>query len=169
MYGRKFKRDINERKALFNGLILSLVMHESIQTTEEKAKAIKGDFEKLITKAKKGGGNAARLLQPHLTAVAAKKMIDVIAPLFATRQGGYTRIIRIGRRFNDDAQMVMLELVEKSVRGVKTAAKTVEKSAEKTEMALEAKVSSEKGKKEVKPKKITVKKEPKTKAKKEVK
>ena len=58
VFGRKFKRDANERKALLKGLMTDLVMKESIQTTEEKAKAIKGQVEKLVTKAKRKGENA---------------------------------------------------------------------------------------------------------------
>src|SRR4051812_16188173 len=103
VYGRKFKRDVNERKALFKGLLSSLVLHERIETTEEKAKAIKGDFDKIVTKAKKGGEQAMRLVQPHLAPSAVAKLVQDIAPRFATRPGGYTRIIRVRRRFNDDA------------------------------------------------------------------
>ncbi len=100
VFGRKFKRDVNERKALFRGLMSQLAIHESIHTTEEKAKAVKGDFEKLVTKARVGGVKAIHSLQPHLSSDAAKKMLTVIGPRFATRPGGYTRIIKVGRRFN---------------------------------------------------------------------
>ena len=63
VFGRQFKRDKNERAALFKGLISSLVLHERIKTTEEKAKAIKGEVDKIITKAKKGDLAARHLLQ----------------------------------------------------------------------------------------------------------
>lgn len=114
VFGRHLKRDINERKALFKGLMSSLVMYEKIQTTEQKAKAIRAKTDKLVTAAKKGGLQATSLLQPYLTSVAVKKLMTDITPRFADRQGGYTRIIRIGRRFNDDATMVQMEWVEKS-------------------------------------------------------
>ncbi len=112
VFGRQFKRDTNERKALFKGLMTSLVMHERIQTTEEKAKSIKGNVEKLVTKALKKGENAKRELLPYLKEDAVKKMIADIAPRFANRRGGYTRIIKLGRRFGDNASVVVLEWVE---------------------------------------------------------
>jgi len=115
VFGRRFNRDTNERKALFKGLMSSIVLHESIQTTEEKAKAIKGKLEKLITKAKKYGGKAERFLQPYLSSDAVKKMITDIAPRFATRPGGYTRIVKFSKRFGDNAAMAVIEFVDKSL------------------------------------------------------
>ncbi len=112
VYGRRFKRDKNERKALFNGLISAMVLNGSIKTTEQKAKAIKGDLEKLVTKAKKEKEVAKKLLQSSLKNNEIEKMINVIAPGFKNRAGGYTRIIKTGRRFNDDASMVILQWVE---------------------------------------------------------
>ena len=116
VFGRQFKRDKNERTALFKGLISHLVLNERIKTTEEKAKSIKADVDKIITKAKsdlakakKGEAKARYLLQKQLPKDAIKKVIFEIAPRFAKRQGGYTRIIRIGRRFSDNASMVLME------------------------------------------------------------
>jgi large subunit ribosomal protein L17 len=115
VFGRHFKRDTNERKAMFKSLASALVMHERIETTEEKAKAIRGSVEKMVTKAKKRDNvMAVRLLSPELTSPAVKKMIASIAPRFSTRDGGYTRIIKKGNRFNDNASMVLLEWVEKA-------------------------------------------------------
>ncbi|OGH20091.1 MAG: 50S ribosomal protein L17 [Candidatus Levybacteria bacterium RIFCSPHIGHO2_02_FULL_37_13] len=114
VFGRQFKRDKNERAALFKGLISSLVLHERIKTTEEKAKAIKGEVDKIITKAKKGDLAARHLLQGQLAKKEVEKLILEIAPRFNGRQGGYTRTIRIGRRFSDNAQMVLMEWVVKS-------------------------------------------------------
>lgn len=112
VYGRKFNRDINQRKALFRGLMRSLALYESIKTTEAKAKAIKGEFESHITKAKKGE-SARYNLSKHLPKDAVDRLIKDIAPRMKDRNGGYTRIIRIGNRLKDNAKMVMLELVEK--------------------------------------------------------
>ena len=67
VFGRHFKRDVNERKALFKNLLNALVQHERIQTTEEKAKAIRSQADKLITKAKIGGVSAYRNLQPQVS------------------------------------------------------------------------------------------------------
>jgi large subunit ribosomal protein L17 len=112
IFGRKFKRDVAERKALFKGLMSSLVLHEKIETTEEKAKAIKGELDKLVTNAKKDGDLARRLLSSKLVPEAMEKMIKDIAPRFDKRQGGYTRTVRLGKRFGDDATMVLLEWTE---------------------------------------------------------
>src|SRR5437899_2053090 len=104
VFGRRFKRDRNERKALFKGLLSALVIHGRIQTTQEKAKAIKGTAEKLVTKAKKGM-SVANQMQEYLTPQTVKKLITQVAPVFQNRKGGYTRIVKLGRRFNDDASM----------------------------------------------------------------
>ena len=117
VFGRQFKRDANERKALFKNLLTSLVLEERIKTTEAKAKAIRGAAEKLVTKAKKGGINVYKSLHPDINQEAVVKIIADIAPRFATRQGGYTRIIKIGkRRVADNAGMVFLEWTEKSTK-----------------------------------------------------
>lgn len=113
VFGRNFKRDTNERKALFKSLMSSLVLDERIKTTEEKSKAIKGQVEKLVTKAKKGGTHVESLLSPHLNAKAIKKMTTEIAPRFSDRPGGYTRIVRMDRRFSDNASIVLIEWVER--------------------------------------------------------
>jgi large subunit ribosomal protein L17 len=123
IFGRKFKRDVDERKALFKGLMSSLILYEKIETTEEKAKAIKGELDKLVTNAKKDGVLARRLLSSKLSPEALEKMIKDIAPRFDKRQGGYTRTVRLGKRFGDDAMMVMLEWTEKARVGEKPMGK----------------------------------------------
>lgn len=119
VFGRQLKRDKNERKALFKSLLSSLVIYERIQTSEAKAKAIKSDADKLITKAKKGGLHSYRLLEPELSTDAVKKLLNTIAPRFTNRQGGYTRIIRVGKRLKDNSQEVILEWSEKAAAPVK--------------------------------------------------
>ncbi len=113
VFGRKFNIDTNERKALFRNLISSLIISERVKTTEPKAKAIKSDVEKLITKAKKNRDFARRIFAGILNSQALEKLIDDIAPRFKNRQGGYTRIIRVGRRFGDNAMEVVMEFTEK--------------------------------------------------------
>jgi len=113
VFGRQFKRDRNERKALFKNLISSLILNERIKTTEEKAKAIKAEFDKIVSKAKKGE-KARRLLSSQLLKDAVDKAIRDIGVRFVTRPGGYSRIIKIGRRLSDNAEMVLMELVEKN-------------------------------------------------------
>lgn len=116
VFGRQLKRDRNERKALFKSLASELVMHESIKTTEAKAKAVRPLVEKLITKARAGGLHAERHLRAYLVEPAVRRIIDEVAPRFAGRNGGYTRIIKMPNRLNDNAEVVMLEWVEKGTK-----------------------------------------------------
>ncbi len=114
VFGRQFSRDTNERKSLFKSLISSLILEESIKTTSEKAKAIKGDVDKIINKAKRGDKRQAiQLLQRSLGIEAMNKVIKDLAPRFKDRTSGYTRIIKLGRRFSDNAAMVVIEWVVK--------------------------------------------------------
>lgn len=115
IFGRQFGRDTNQRKSLFKSLLNSLILDESIKTTLEKAKSIKGDVDKIINKAKKGNEKlAVQLLQRSLGAAAMKKVIKDLAPRLSGRTSGYTRIIKLGRRFSDNAPMVIMEWVIKS-------------------------------------------------------
>jgi len=114
VFGKQLKRDKNERTALFKGLMSSLVLNESIKTTETKAKAIRGEVEKLVTRAKKETNLAKKLLGKKLTPKAIEKMIREIAPRFKNRPGGYTRMVKLGKRFGDHAQVVIIEWVEKA-------------------------------------------------------
>lgn len=136
VFGRQLKRDRNERKALFKSLLTALVLYERIQTTEAKAKAIKGDADKLITKAKKGGLHAYRLLEPDLATIAVKKLLSTIAPRFTNRNGGYTRIIKIGRRLKDNAPQVILEWTEKALMAPAIQEKQEIKKETKTKLPI---------------------------------
>ncbi len=130
--GRKLQLEAGPRKALVRGLLTSLVMHENITTTEAKAKEIAPQFERLVTKAKKGDlHNQRQLRSVLLTEVASQKMIYELAPAFAERNGGYTRIIKIANRRGDNAKMAVIQLVlpEKKAVAAKEEAKKVEKKA----------------------------------------
>lgn len=131
VFGRKLKRDANERKALFYGLMSDLVIKEKIETTEEKAKAIRAQVEKLITKAKRKEKDAASLLMPYLSTAAVKKVMNDLALRFKNRPGGYVRIIKLGTRFGDNAKMAVIEWVEKTSAVVAKEAVKVEKVAAK--------------------------------------
>lgn len=111
VFGRQFKRDKNERKALFKGLISGVILKGRIATTLEKAKAVAPELEKLVTRAKKGE-SAKTELKKSLKPFEVDKMINQIAPVFKDRNGGYTRIIKTGKRFNDNANTAILEWVE---------------------------------------------------------
>lgn len=117
--GRRLSRTSDQRKALFRNLIRELYTHERIITTEAKAKAVRADAEKLITKAKRGladGGNrvhAQRQVVAYLNdKEVSKKVFDELAPRFMERPGGYVRILKIGKRQGDAADMAILELVD---------------------------------------------------------
>lgn len=118
--GNPLGRSTSHRKAMRKNLIAELFRHERIRTTHAKARAIRGDAERLITRAKKGNSQgeaqavharrwaAARLNDPEIV----KKLFDDIAPRFLERPGGYTRIIKMGLRQGDASEMVLMELVE---------------------------------------------------------
>jgi large subunit ribosomal protein L17 len=114
VYGRKLSRDKNERRALFSSLMSALVMEERIVTTSAKAKAIRADVEKLITKAKDGSNAAKLVLKKSLSQRAFDKILKEIAPRFDKKQGGYVRLIKAGKRFGDDAPVVVMEWTEQS-------------------------------------------------------
>jgi large subunit ribosomal protein L17 len=109
VFGRKFGRTKNERAALLRGLISSMVLNERIKTTEAKAKAIRGEVERLVTKAKNGKKD---LVSKSLYPYALDKMFNDISKRFEQRNGGYTRMIKLGQRFGDRASLVYLEWVE---------------------------------------------------------
>lgn len=113
IFGRRLKRDIDERRSLFRNLMRGMVLHGRIKTTEAKAKAIRGELEKLVTLARRKGDSARNdLLKKLAHEDLASRMINQIAPRFVNRPGGYTRILKIGTRVKDAAPMVFMEWVE---------------------------------------------------------
>jgi large subunit ribosomal protein L17 len=118
--GKKLGRSKDDRIALRRIMTKQLFEHERIQTTRTKAEAVRGQAERLITLAKHGNkaGDAAMVHARRLAAARlsdaeiVKKLFDDIAPRFEDRNGGYTRMIKLGPRLGDSAEMVILELVE---------------------------------------------------------
>ena len=126
--GRKLGRSSAQRNALRRTLMTQLIEKERIETTEAKAKFVRADAEKLITLAKRG--LTAKEDEPEATAQAravharrlvaarlndpevVKKLFETIAPRYEKRAGGYTRILKLGRRLGDAVEMVLLEMVE---------------------------------------------------------
>jgi large subunit ribosomal protein L17 len=110
----KLSRDASHRKALLANLCIEVIDHERIKTTEAKAKAVKPEIEKLITLARRGDLHARRratsILQ-HPDKGVIYKLFEEIAPRYAERPGGYTRILKLGPRSSDATEMVYLELV----------------------------------------------------------
>ena len=117
MAGRKFNRTSEHRKAMFINLANALIKHEQIKTTLPKAKDLRRVVERLITLAKKGDLHARRVLLSRMgnDRDMVTKLIDVIAPRYAERSGGYTRVLKAGFRYGDMAPMAYIELVERDV------------------------------------------------------
>lgn len=110
--GYKLGRSSSHRQALFRNLMTELFKHERIKTTESKARAFRGEAERMITLAKRGDLHARRqLLQTITDKRIVDKLIHVIGPDMGERAGGYTRIIKLGPRAGDAAPMVYIELV----------------------------------------------------------
>jgi len=110
--GRKLGRYRDQRVALLRGLVVELMIHERITTTVAKAKETRVIAEKLITHGKKGNLNHRRLAMAQVpNARVVKKVFDEIAPRYAERAGGYTRVLKLGPRNGDAAEMAIIELV----------------------------------------------------------
>lgn len=110
--GVKLGREIGPRRALLRSLAESLILHGSITTTLAKAKAVKTVVEPLVTKAKKNGPASRELVMKVLyTGSAVTKLFNDLAPKYMERRGGYTRITKLGARFNDRAEMATIEFV----------------------------------------------------------
>jgi large subunit ribosomal protein L17 len=109
----KLSRDPAHRKSMLRTMSKQLIEHERIRTTQPKAKALKPEFEKLITLAKRGDLHARRqaLSQLNQDKFIVHKLFEEIAPRYSSRDGGYTRIMKLGPRRSDSAEMVFPELV----------------------------------------------------------
>ncbi|MGB0910450.1 MAG: 50S ribosomal protein L17 [Nitrospirales bacterium] len=112
--GRQLGRNTKHRKALYRNLVTSLLEHERIETTEAKAKELRGLTDRMITLGKSGTLHARRqALQVLRTKETVEKLFNDVAGRFHDRQGGYTRIIKTRRRPGDGAELVAIEFVEK--------------------------------------------------------
>jgi len=132
--GRLFGRTANQRKALFRGLVGSLLLHERIETTIAKAKEAKRLAERMVTLAVRGDLHSKRLALSFLpNREAVSRLFAEIGPRFSGRPGGYLRIVQTRRRVNDQAQMAVLEFVDYEERretAPKKKAKEEKKAAE---------------------------------------
>ena len=111
--GRKLGRSQGHRTALYRNLTVSILRYERVKTTEAKAKQIQGRVERMITIAKRGDLSARRKVVSEFPnePLVVTKLFDEIAPKYADRTSGYTRIVKIGQRSGDAAEMVQIELV----------------------------------------------------------
>jgi|SRR3954470_12747309 large subunit ribosomal protein L17 len=111
---RKLQRTSSHRAALFRNMTAALIKHEQITTTTAKAKELRPYVEKLVTLAKRGGLSNRRLAQARLMDDAQlNKLFDVLAPRYADRNGGYTRVIKAGIRASDAAPIAVIEFVDR--------------------------------------------------------
>ena len=114
--GRKLNRTASHRKALFNNLAASLIIHKKIRTTVAKGKELRTYVERLVTYAKQSDIHGRRLIQKKIQGKRGKKIANIliheIAPNYTDRNGGYTRIIKIDNRKNDNAKMCLIEFVD---------------------------------------------------------
>jgi large subunit ribosomal protein L17 len=140
--GFKLKRDAGSRKALLKGLVTSVIEHERIVTTVPKAKAIKPLVDKMITLAKRDTLHARRQAAAFLeTPNAVKKLFDKLGTRFGQRNGGYTRIVRLGWRKGDGAEQAMLELVGSEL--IKRAADRAKRREERLKALREGREDGE--------------------------
>ncbi len=136
--GYKLKRNLSSRKALFKGLVTSVIEHERIITTVPKAKAVRPLVDKMITLAKEDTLHARRQAAAMLEQPATvKKLFDKLGTRFGQRNGGYTRIVRLGPRKGDGAEQAILELVGSEL--VKRAAERAKRKEERLKAIKEGK------------------------------
>src|SRR5499426_408199 len=134
--GRKLSRNTSHRRALLRNLVTSLLEHGRLMTTLPKAKEVRPLAEKMITLGKRDNLHARRQVQSYLMRDGiAKTVFDTIAPRFADRKGGYSRIIKLGNRKGDGADLAIIELLgsELEVKKAERAAAQEKKSAKKKE------------------------------------
>ncbi len=154
MRGRKLGRTSSHREALFRNQLQSLVVSERIVTTLPKAKELRPIAEKVITRGKHGTVHDRRwALRWLLDRDLVKKLFDEIAPRFAERPGGYLRIVKLGPRQGDGAEMAVIELVEREAVGAAAEPSKEAKAKKEPKPKKDAKEKEAKPKKEAAPKK----------------
>ena len=139
---KKLKRDVGARKSLLRGLVTSVILEERVITTVPKAKAIKPLVEQMITLAKRDTLHTRRQAAAFLnTPNSVKKLFDTLGARFGQRNGGYTRIVRIGPRKGDGAEQAMIELVGSEL--VKRAAERAKRKEERLKAQREGREHEE--------------------------
>ena len=131
--GRRFNRSSEHRKAMFANMCQALIKHEQIVTTLPKAKDLRPVIEKLITLGKRGDLHARRQAISQIKDVAlVRKLFEVLGPRYKDRHGGYSRVMKAGFRYGDNAPMAVIEFVDRDVdaRGKDSGPVQVEEDAE---------------------------------------
>lgn len=149
--GKKFSRTAGPRRAMMRGLVDSLILYERIETTEIKAKELSRIFDKLVTKAKKQDlHNYRQILSYTVNPVAAEKLNNDLVKGFQGRDSGYTRVIKIGKRLGDGAEMAVIELIlDEGYSASETKTSEVKKETKKP-VAKKAETKTKSAKKEIK-------------------
>lgn len=131
VYGKKLSRDKNQRTALFKSLVQSLILSESIQTTQSKAKAIKSLVDKIITQAKEP--STRRFVNQFLTSKQTQdRLVNELLPRLKDRQSGYTSVIKLGQRQGDGAMMVKMSLLVSQAKETSEVKSKADKDKNKT-------------------------------------
>ena len=139
----RLDRKTSHRKAMKRNMVISLLRYERIETTKAKALEVRRDAEKMITRAKVDSVHNRRVVAKDVNdKEVLNKLFTEIGPMFADRKGGYTRILKIGQRKGDAADMVILELVEKTTDEKKETKKT-KKKAKKSEVPAAEEAAAE--------------------------
>ena len=142
--GYKLKRDVGARKALLRGLVTSIITEERVVTTITKAKAVKPLVDRMITLGKRDTLHARRQAAAFLeTPAAVKKLFDTLGTRFGQRNGGYSRIVRLGFRQGDGAEQALIELVDSKL--VKRAADRAKRREERLKAMQEGREGEESG------------------------
>ena len=127
--GRKFNRTASHRKAMISNLASALILHKRIKTTDAKGKELRGFVERLVTYAKQGDMHGRRLIQKKIQGKRAKQiantLIHDIAPIYEDKNGGYTRLIKLNNRKNDNASISLIEFVNMSATVIDTETDSV--------------------------------------------
>ena len=145
--GSKLKRDVGARNSLLKGLVTSVIEHERVVTTVPKAKAVRPLVEKMITLAKRDTLHTRRQAAAFLeTPAAVKKLFDKLGTRFGQRNGGYTRVVRLGWRKGDGAEQALLELVGSEL--VKRAADRAKRREERLKAIQQGKEEGDEDTKE---------------------
>ena len=130
---RKLNRTSEHRKALFKNMLNSLIKYEQITTTLPKAKELKPKIDKVITLGKKSNLSSKKDLFSQLQSkVSVDKLIKILSQRYEKRKGGYSRVIRAGFRYGDDAPMAVIELVDRDIQAKKVDIKKKVKDADKS-------------------------------------
>jgi large subunit ribosomal protein L17 len=126
--GRKFNRSASHRKAMMSNLASALILHKRIQTTDAKGKELRGFVERLVSYAKQGDVHSRRLIHKKIKGKRAKQITNIlihdIAPTYEDRNGGYTRLIKLNNRKNDNASISLIEFVDMAPTVIDTEVET---------------------------------------------